>query len=226
MKILLVEDSKQLNKALTAVLKRNSFVVDSAFDGEEALFFIKEYQYDAIILDVMLPEINGIEVLKKARQDGLKTPVIMLTAKSTTEDKILGLDAGADDYLTKPFVVEELLARLRALIRRNPGFENSETIKFGDVTLDLGSMTLSKGDKKAVLANKEMQIMTLLMKQNGKVVSIDFISQNVWDFEAEITNDNIWVFISYLRKKLENIGSFVKIKSIRYQGYCLEYNHD
>ena len=226
MKILLVEDSKQLNKALTAVLKRNSFVVDSAFDGEEALFFIKEYQYDAIILDVMLPEINGIEVLKKARQDGLKTPVIMLTAKSTTEDKILGLDAGADDYLTKPFVVEELLARLRALIRRNPGFENSETIKFGDVTLDLGSMTLSKGDKKAVLANKEMQIMTLLMKQNGKVVSIDLISQNVWDFEAEITNDNIWVFISYLRKKLENIGSFVKIKSIRYPGYCLEYNHD
>ena len=226
MKILLVEDSKQLNKALTAVLKRNSFVVDSAFDGEEALFFIKEYQYDAIILDVMLPEINGIEVLKKARQDGLKTPVIMLTAKSTTEDKIVGLDAGADDYLTKPFVVEELLARLRALIRRNPGFANSETIKFGDVTLDLGSMTLSKGDKKAVLANKEMQIMTLLMKQNGKIVSIDLISQNVWDFEAEITNDNIWVFISYLRKKLENIGSFVKIKSIRYQGYCLEYNHD
>ena len=226
MKILLVEDSKQLNKALTAVLKRNSFVVDSAFDGEEALFFIKEFQYDAIILDVMLPEINGIEVLKKARQDGLKTPVIMLTAKSTTEDKVVGLDAGADDYLTKPFVVEELLARLRALIRRNPGFENSETIKFGDVTLDLGSMTLSKGDKKAVLANKEMQIMTLLMKQSGKVVSIDLISQNVWDFEAEITNDNIWVFISYLRKKLENIGSFVKIKSIRYQGYCLEYNHD
>ena len=226
MKILLVEDSKQLNKALAAVLKRNSFVVDSAFDGEEALFFIKEFQYDAIILDVMLPEINGIEVLMKARQDGLKTPVIMLTAKSTTEDKIVGLDAGADDYLTKPFVVEELLARLRALIRRNPGFENNETIKFGDVTLDLGSMTLSKGDKKAVLANKEMQIMTLLMKQNGKVVSIDLISQNVWDFEAEITNDNIWVFISYLRKKLENIGSFVKIKSIRYQGYCLEYNHD
>ena len=226
MKILLVEDSLQLNKALAAVLKRNSFVVDSAFDGEEALFFIKEYQYDAIILDVMLPEINGIEVLKKARQDGLKTPVIMLTAKSTTEDKIVGLDAGADDYLTKPFVVEELLARLRALIRRNPGFENSETVKFGDITLDLGSMTLSKGDKKAVLANKEMQIMTLLMKQSGKVVSIDLISQNVWDFEAEITNDNIWVFISYLRKKLENIGSFVKIKSIRYQGYCLEYNHD
>ena len=226
MKILLVEDSKQLNKALAAVLKRNSFVVDSAFDGEEALFFIKEFQYDAIILDVMLPEITGIEVLKKARQDGLKTPVIMLTAKSTTEDKIVGLDAGADDYLTKPFVVEELLARLRALIRRNPGFENSETIKFGDVTLDLGSMTLSKGDKKAVLANKEMQIMTLLMKQNGKVVSIDLISQNAWDFEAEITNESIWVFISYLRKKLENIGSFVKIKSIRYQGYCLEYNHD
>ena len=226
MKILLVEDSKQLNKALSTVLKRNSFVVDSAFDGDEALFFIKEYKYDAIILDVMIPEINGIEVLKKARKDGVQTPIILLTAKSTTEDKIVGLDAGADDYLTKPFVVEELLARVRALIRRNPGYESNENIVFGDLTLDLGSMTLSKDDKKVVLTNKEMQIMSLLMKQNGKVVSIDLISQNVWDFDAEFSNENIWVFISYLRKKLENLGSFVKIKSIRYQGYCLEYKHD
>ena len=226
MKILLVEDSKQLNKALSTVLKRNSFVVDSAFDGDGALFFIKEYKYDAIILDVMIPEINGIEVLKKARKDGVQTPIILLTAKSTTEDKIVGLDAGADDYLTKPFVVEELLARVRALIRRNPGYESNENIKFGDLTLDLGSMTLSKDDNKVVLTNKEMQILSLLMKQNGKVVSIDLISQNVWDFDAEFSNENIWVFISYLRKKLENLGSFVKIKSIRYQGYCLEYKHD
>jgi len=226
MKILLVEDSKQLNKALTAVLKRNSFVVDSAFDGEEALFFIKEYKYDCIILDVMIPEINGIEVLKKARADGIKTPIIMLTAKSTTEDKIIGLDAGADDYLTKPFVVEELLARIRALTRRNPTYDDNENLKYGDLTLDLSTLCLSKDDKKVFLTNKELQIMALLMKHEGKVVSVDLISQNVWDFEADFTNENIWVFISYLRKKLENLGSFVKIKSIRYQGYCLEKNND
>ena len=226
MKILLVEDSKQLNKALSAVLKRNSFVVDSAFDGDEALFFIKEYKYDAIILDVMIPEINGIEVLKKARADGVKTPIIMLTAKSTTEDKIIGLDAGADDYLTKPFVVEELLARIRALTRRSPDYEDAEILKFGDLTLDLSTLCLSKESKKVFLTNKEMQIMSLLMKQGGKIVSVDLISQNAYDFDADFTNENIWVFISYLRKKLENLGSFVKIKSIRYQGYCLEYKHD
>lgn len=224
MKILLVEDSKQLNKALTAVLKRNSFVVDSAFDGEEALFFIQEYKYDAIILDVMIPEVSGIEVLKKARASGVKTPIIMLTAKSTTEDKIIGLDAGADDYLTKPFVVEELLARIRALTRRNPVYDDNEILKYGDLSLDLSTLCLSKDDKKVFLTNKELQIMALLMKHAGKVVSIDLISQNVWDFEADFTNENIWVFISYLRKKLENLGSFVKIKSIRYQGYCLENN--
>ena len=224
MKILLVEDSKQLNKALTAILKRNSFVVDSAFDGEEALFFIQEYKYDAIILDVMIPEVSGIEVLKKARASGVKTPIIMLTAKSTTEDKIIGLDAGADDYLTKPFVVEELLARIRALTRRNPEYDDNEILKYGDLSLDLSTLCLSKDDKKVFLTNKELQIMALLMKHAGKVVSIDLISQNVWDFEADFTNENIWVFISYLRKKLENLGSFVKIKSIRYQGYCLENN--
>ena len=224
MKILLVEDSKQLNKALSTVLKRNSFVVDSAFDGDEALFFIKEYKYDAIILDVMIPEVSGIEVLKKARASGVKTPIIMLTAKSTTEDKIIGLDAGADDYLTKPFVVEELLARIRALTRRNPVYDDNEILKYGDLSLDLSTLCLSKDDKKVFLTNKELQIMALLMKHAGKVVSIDLISQNVWDFEADFTNENIWVFISYLRKKLENLGSFVKIKSIRYQGYCLENN--
>jgi len=226
MKILLVEDSKQLNNALSTVLKRNSFVVDSAFDGEEALFFIDEYTYDVIILDVMIPEINGIEVLKRARANGIKTPIIMLTAKSTTEDKIVGLDAGADDYLTKPFVVEELLARVRALSRRTPSYESSEVLKFGDVSLDLNNTTLTKGNNKVVLINKELQIMTLLMKQNGKIVSVDTISQNIYDFDKDFTNENIWVYISYLRKKLENLGSFVKIKSIRYQGYCLEYTND
>ena len=223
MKLLLVEDSLQLNKALSTVLKRNSFVVDSAFDGEEALIFIKDYQYDVIILDIMLPKINGIEVLKRARASGIQTPILMLTAKSTTEDKITGLDAGADDYLAKPFVVEELLARIRALIRRKPSYESKNELSFKDLTLDLDNLTLSCGDNKVVLMNKEMQIMSLLMKNGDKVVSLDTISKNAWDIDAYSTNENVWVFVSYLRKKIESIGSKVNIKSIRYQGYYLEY---
>ncbi len=226
MKVLLVEDSEQLNKALSTVLKRNSFVVDSAFDGEEALFFLKEYQYDIIILDIMLPKIDGIEVLKRARNNGIQTPIIMLTAKSTTEDKIAGLDAGADDYLPKPFVVEELLARIRALTRRKPIYENTNLITFGDLSLDPSILTLSCGDKKVVLMNKELQIMSLLMEKKDKVVSLDTIIDKIYDFDADSTNENIWVFISYLRKKLDTIGSKVKIKTIRYQGYCLEYSND
>ena len=226
MKVLLVEDSVQLNKALSTVLKRNSFVVDSAFDGEEALIFLKDYQYDVVILDIMLPKIDGIEVLKRARSSGIQTPILMLTAKSTTEDKITGLDAGADDYLAKPFVVDELLARLRALIRRKPIFDNSESLSYGDLSLDLNNLALSCGEQKVVLMNKEMQIMTLLMKNSGKVVSLDTISKNAWDIDAYSTSENVWVFISYLRKKIESLGSKVKIKSIRYQGYYLEYKND
>ena len=223
MKILLVEDSLQLNKALSTVLKRNSFIVDSAFDGEEALYYLKESEYDVIILDVMLPKIDGFEVLKRARQNNIQTPILMLTAKSTTEDKIMGLDAGADDYLAKPFVVDELLARIRALVRRKPVYDDKEVLKFGDLSLDLNSLVLSCNEKSVSLMNKEMQIMTLLMQKQDKVVSLDTISKNAWDFDAYSTNGNIWVFVSYLRKKLDTIGSKVKIKSIRYQGYYLEY---
>ena len=226
MKLLLVEDSLQLNKALTTVLKRNSFVVDSAFDGEEALLFIDQYKYDIIILDIMLPKVNGLEVLKRARSKKINTPIIMLTAKSTTEDKILGLDLGADDYLPKPFNVEELLARIRALLRRKPAYDESEVLDFGDLELDINTLTLATKEDKVNLMNKEMQIMTLLMKAKGNVVSLETISKNAWDIESYSTSENVWVFISYLRKKIEKIKSNVKIKSIRYQGYYLEYQND
>lgn len=223
MKLLLVEDSVQLNKALSTVLKRNSFVVDSAFDGEEALILLKDYQYDIIILDIMLPKIDGIEVLKKTRASGIQTPIIMLTAKSTTEDKILGLDAGADDYLSKPFVVEELLARIRALTRRRPVYEKNESLSFGDLSLDLSNNNLCCGKKSVLLMNKELQIMSILMKNGESITSSDVISKTAWDIDAYSTSENIWVFISYLRKKLVNIESKVNIKSIRQQGYYLEY---
>lgn len=223
MKLLLVEDSLQLNKALTTVLKRNSFVVDSAFDGEEALIYLEQYTYDVIILDIMLPKVNGLEVLKKARENHIETPIIMLTAKSTTEDKIVGLDNGADDYLPKPFVVDELLARIRALMRRKPVYKDDKNLKFGDLSLDTNNLVLSTEQGKVTLMNKELQIMTLLMNANGNVVSLDTISKTAWDIESYSTSENVWVFISYLRKKLETINSRVKIKSIRYQGYYLEY---
>ena len=226
MKILLVEDTEQLNKALTTVLKRNSYVVDSAFDGEEALLFIEQYQYDLIILDIMLPKVNGLEVLKHIRESKNQTPVLLLTAKSTTEDKITGLDLGADDYLAKPFVIDELLARIRALLRRTPQISEETTLSFGDLKLDIQNSVLSHKEEKVVLMNKELQIMSILMKSGAKIVSLDTITKNAWDIEAYTTSENVWVFISYIRKKLESIHSKTKIKSIRYQGYYLEYTDD
>lgn len=223
MKLLLVEDSIQLNKALSTVLKRNSFVVDSAFDGEEAELYLKQYQYDVVILDIMLPRINGLDVLKWVRLNKIDTPIIMLTAKSTTEDKIVGLDLGADDYLPKPFVVDELLARIRALLRRKPSYDTNESLEFGDLSLDVNTFVLSNKEEKVTLMNKEMQIMTLLMKASGNIVSQETITKTAWDSDAYSTSENVWVFICYIRKKIEKIHSSVRIKSIRYQGYYLEY---
>lgn len=226
MKLLLVEDNQQLNNALTTILKRNSYVVDSVFDGEEAMTLIEEYTYDIIILDIMIPKINGLEVLKRTRSMNIESPILMLTAKSTTEDKVFGLNLGADDYLAKPFNVDELLARIKALTRRSPAYEDNNMLEFGDLKLDQSSMTLLCAKEKIVLMNKEFQIMSLLFKSKGEIVSLDKIVSNAWNIDEYSTSENVWVFISYLRKKLETIKSKTKIKSIRYQGYYLEYNND
>lgn len=226
MKILLVEDNIQLNKALSTLLRRNSYLVDTAFDGEEALIFIKDYQYDVIILDIMLPKIDGLEVLQKVRGEGNNTPIILLTARSTINDKITGLDLGADDYLPKPFSTEELLARIRALSRRIAPIKKKEEISFGDLKIDETNLLVKCGDKQEALTNKEMQILMLLVQNNGEVVSLESITKSAWDIESYSTNENVWVFVSYLRKKLESISSKVKIKSIRYKGYYLEITND
>ena len=223
MKILLVEDNTQLNKALSTLLRRSSYVVDSAFDGEEALLCLKDYLYDVIVLDIMMPKIDGLEVLRRARSSGIKTPIILLTAKSTIEDKVIGLDLGADDYLPKPFETEELLARIRALGRRKEQeFVQEEKLTFGDLSLDEKNFELHCGEASVDLSNKETQILALLLKAGGNVVPLDTISSSAWDMESYSTSENVWVFISYLRKKLESIGSNVKIKSVRYKGYYLE----
>ena len=223
MKILLTEDNVQLNKALTTILKRNSYLVDSASDGEEALLFLKDYKYDVIILDIMMPKIDGLEVLRRARRQGIQTPIILLTAKSTVEDKITGLDLGADDYLPKPFSMDELLARVRALGRRKTTeIKTNKEITYGDLVIDESNYLVKCGDKSVQLSQKEMQILMLLVENKGNVVSLDTITRSAWDIESYSTSENVWVFISYLRKKLESINSNTKIKSIRYQGYYLE----
>ncbi|MCR4911631.1 MAG: response regulator transcription factor [Bacilli bacterium] len=223
MKLLLVEDNPQLNKALTTLLKRNSYLVDSALDGEEASICLKEYQYDVIILDIMLPKIDGLEVLRRTRKNNIQTPIILLTAKSTIEDKITGLDLGADDYLPKPFSTEELLARIRALGRRKATpIEQNKEIVYGDLIIDESKYLVKCKDQSVSLSNKEMAILLLLANNKGNIVSLDKITSSAWEIDAYSTSENVWVFISYLRKKLESIGSVTKIKSIRYQGYYLE----
>lgn len=226
MKLLLVEDNNQLNKALATLLKRNSYMVDSAFNGEEALLFLKEYQYDVVILDIMLPKVDGLTVLKTARNNGINTPIILLTAKSTVEDKITGLDLGADDYLPKPFNSEELLARIRALSRRKEQIVNNNELSFGDLTVDINNFIIKCRDKTTSLSKKEMDILLVLIKSNGAIISPDIITRDAWESESYSTSENVWTYISYLRKKLEIINSKTKIKSIRYQGYYLEYKND
>ena len=227
MKILLVEDTIQLNKALSTLLRRNSYLVDSAFDGEEALEYLRQYQYDVVVLDIMLPKIDGLEVLQRARKAGIQTPIIMLTAKSTVEDKVTGLNLGADDYLPKPFHSEELLARIRALGRRKvQNYQKEEEIAFGDLKVDPKKNLLLCGESKADLSKKEMDILLLLIKGNGNLVSQETIAKDAWESESYSTSENVWVYISYLRKKLEAVASKVSIKSIRYQGYYLEWKND
>jgi len=226
MKILLVEDTAQLNKALTTLLKRNSYTVDSAFDGEEALLYVKDYKYDLIILDIMLPKIDGLEVLRNIRRSKIPTPVILLTAKSSVEDRVLGLDLGADDYLPKPFSSEELLARVRALSRRNSPYQDKTEISFGDIVINENTSMCKCNGKEVALSHKELQILIILVNAAGKMVSQDTLISQVWDEEAYSTSENVWVFISFLRKKLDQIGSKCVIKSRRFQGYYLEMKND
>ena len=171
----------------------------------------------------MLPKIDGLEVLRRTRKNNIQTPIILLTARSTIEDKITGLDLGADDYLPKPFSTEELLARIRALGRRKAApIEEKKEISFSDIIIDEANYVVKCGNNSISLSNKEMMILLLLVNSDGKIVSLDKITRSAWEIESYSTNENVWVFITYLRKKLESIGSKTKIKSIRYQGYYLE----
>ncbi len=221
MRLLLAEDELALSKALTAILERNNYSVDTAYDGQEALEYLEADNYDGVILDIMMPKVDGITVLKEIRKKGNLIPVLLLTAKSEVDDKVLGLDAGANDYLTKPFNSRELLARIRAMTRTQTSQTNSQ-LKFGNVTLDRATYELSTSSGAYRLANKEFQMMELLMSNPKKLISTERFMEKIWGYDSEAELNVVWVYISYLRKKLTALHANIQIKATRNAGYSLE----
>lgn len=221
MRILLAEDERSLSRAVVALLERNNYAVDAVFDGVEALEYLDAGNYDALILDIMMPQLDGLSVLKKLRREGNPIPVLILTAKSEIDDKVEGLDAGANDYLTKPFSTRELLARLRAVTRSQTN-QVSSKLSFGNVTLDQVSFELSGPGSSFRLANKEYQMMELLMMNPGQTISTERFLEKIWGFDTEAEQNVVWVYISYLRKKLTALNANVQIRASRNVGYRLE----
>lgn len=225
MKLLLAEDEIDLSDALCALLKHNNYTVDAVFDGGAALDYIEGDDYDAVILDIMMPVKDGFCVLREMREKGYTTPVLMLTAKSQVEDKIKGLDLGADDYLAKPFHAKELLARIRALLRRQGEF-TPETLRFGNIELDRMSYILKSGEKSLRLGNKEFQMMEMLIKNPSHLISTEKFMTRIWGYDSDTEINVVWVYISYLRKKLASLNANIQIRATRGVGYALEMKHD
>ncbi|MCM1364881.1 MAG: response regulator transcription factor [Ruminococcus sp.] len=221
MRLLLAEDEKALSKALCAVLKHNNYSVDAVYDGQDALDYGLCENYDGIILDLMMPKMNGLDVLKNLREKGISTPVLILTAKAEVEDRIIGLDAGADDYLTKPFAMGELLARIRAMTRRKSEF-SPNLLTLGNLSLNRETFELSTEKDSFRLGNKEFQMIEMLMDNPNRLISTEQFMERIWGYETEAEINVVWVYISYLRKKLQNLGANMEIKATRGVGYTLE----
>jgi DNA-binding response OmpR family regulator len=221
-RILLVEDELPLAEALTQILKKNNFTVDSVYDGESGLDNTLSNIYDLIILDIMLPKLDGISILKSVRSQGIATPVILLTARGEVSDRVIGLDSGADDYLAKPFAIEELLARIRAISRRKGEVPPDDALRFGDIELNPKTLKLSKGSKEVKLILKESELLEFLILHRNTVASKEGIIEKLWGFDSEAENNNVEVYISFLRKKLAFLNSEVTINTVRGVGYVLE----
>ena len=221
MRLLFAEDEKSLSRAITAILKKNHYEVDAVYDGEEALAYLECGTYDGAILDIMMPKKDGLTVLKEIRRQGINTPVLMLTAKAEIDDRVLGLDSGANDYLTKPFAAPELLARIRAMTRTQM-MQNTSSLSFGNLSLNQTSFELSSPSGSYQLTNKEFQLLELLMANPGQVISSDRLFEKIWGYESDADPSVIWVYISYLRKKLTALNASVRIRAIRNAGYRLE----
>ena len=221
MRLLLAEDEKDLADALEAMLKHNNYSVDVVNNGQDALDYLMLDDYDGAILDVMMPQMDGVTVVKKLRENKKSTPVLLLTAKSEIEDKVYGLDSGADDYMTKPFVTRELLARVRSMTRRQATF-TSNVLELGNVGLSKHTFELSTEKDKVRLSNKEYQMMEMLMRNPGNVIQTEQFLERIWGYDSDSEINVVWVNISYLRKKLKALDANVRIKATRNVGYTLE----
>ncbi len=219
MRILLAEDERPLSRVLVTIFQRNHYSVDPVYDGEEALSYLQSGNYDAAVLDIMMPKMDGITVLKRVRSAGNRIPVLMLTAKGEVDDKVLGLDSGANDYLPKPFDTKELLARIRAMTRGQASVDTK--LRMGNISLDRSTFELSSPAGSFRLANKEFQIMELLMSNPRHIISSERLMEKIWGYDSEAEINVVWVYISYLRKKLAALHADIQIKASRNAGYSL-----
>ncbi len=220
MRLLLAEDEEDMSNALVKILKSNNYSVDAVYNGNDALDYLESDIYDGAILDIMMPGMSGIEALKEARANGIKTPVLLLTAKSEIDDRVEGLDSGADDYLTKPFAMKELLARVRALTRRREGVVDS-LLEYGNVSLDRLTYQLTTPKGSAKLGNKDFQMLEMLITNPGQIISVDQFMDKIWGYDSDAELNVVWVYISNLRKKLKSLEADITIKAHRGIGYSL-----
>ncbi len=220
MRLLLAEDERSLSRALVTILEKNNYTVDAVYNGEDALEYLQTGTYDAAILDIMMPKMDGITVLKRLRVQENPIPIIMLTAKAEIDDKVLGLDSGANDYLTKPFDTKELLARIRAITRSQKSSDSR--LAFGNVTLNRATFEISSPAGTFRLANKEFQMMEMLMSNPQQLISTERFMEKIWGYDSDTEINVVWVYISYLRKKLVALGADIQIKATRNAGYSLE----
>lgn len=221
MRLLLAEDERSLAKAMVTILEKNNFSADAVYDGQSALEYLESGNYDGAILDIMMPKLDGIEVLKRLRERGNPIPVLLLTAKAEIDDKVLGLDSGANDYLTKPFNSRELLARIRAMTR-TPSSPSGTQLRMGNITLDRASFELYSPSGSFRLANREFQMMEILMTNPRCLISTERFLEKIWGYDSEAELSVVWVYISYLRKKLAALNANIQIKASRNAGYSLE----
>lgn len=224
MRILIVEDEKALSRVLVKIFEKNYYSVDAVYNGQEALDYIATSNYDIVLMDVMMPVMDGITALKKIRADGNQIPVLLLTAKSEVDDKVMGLDSGANYYITKPFDTKELLAAVRAITRKEEQTDNR--LHFGNITLDTSTYELASDTDNVKLTNKEFQMMEMFMSNPKILVSADTLMERIWGYDSDSEINVVWAYISYLRKKLKNLNANFTIKSSRNSGYSLELTDD
>ncbi len=221
MRVLIAEDELELAKGLKFLLEKNKFTVDTVYDGAEALAYFQGRAYDVVVLDIMMPKVNGLEVLRRIREMGSKVPILMLTAKAEIEDRVAGLEAGADDYLPKPFASREFIARVKALSRRNAGYTDL-CLTVGKVQLDCNRYELSCGAKTVRLNNKEFQLMELFMRNPRLVFSAAHLMDKIWGQDSEADMNVVWTYVGFIRKKLKQIDGDIEIRTVRGAGYSLE----